>query len=139
MFKYYFDLVQWFTVLGNLTFFYVCADAVQWRIGAAEGLIGILLANSAIVLYTPWFKHLASDLQGAKINTLSYLAPALIGFGGVAACAYMVSRDNFGFWLLFVMPFAQALLFNLFLALMILLVPWLGAWGNHRESTGTAR
>ncbi|MDN3637382.1 hypothetical protein QWY82_01050 [Simiduia curdlanivorans] len=124
MFKHYFELVKFLTIAGNIAIFLILANNNHWQLGVLEWFLGMILSNAPILLYTPWFKRMAVDLQGSWANLFSYLSPILVGAGGVLTYGIMISIDNFGFWLYFLVPFGQAVVFNILLAFAMQAMLW---------------
>jgi len=127
----YFEIIKALTVVGNTTVFLVFAFSIQWQLGVLEWFLGIMLANAPILLYTLWFKRMAEELQGTWANIFAYTPPLLVGTGGILTYALMIKLDNFGFWLYFVVPFGQALVFNIFLAFAMQAILWIDTPNAH--------
>ena len=127
----YFEILKALTIAGNTTVFLIFASNIQWQLGVLEWFLGIVLANAPILLYTPWFKRMAGELQGNWANVFSYLSPLLAGAGGIFTYALMIKLDNFGFWLYFIVPFGQALVFNIFLAFAMQAMLWIDTPNAH--------
>lgn len=124
MFKHYFEFIQFLSVAGNIAIFFVFASSGHWTLGVLEWVLGIMLSNAPILLYMPWFKRMAGELSGSWTNIFSYGSPLLVSFGGILVYVLMIALDNFGFWLYFLVPFGQALAFNLFLAFAMQAMLW---------------
>lgn len=130
----YFRAILWSSFAGQAWVFLYFAQTIGWGLGILELLLGTALAIAPVGLYTPWFRRIALEAPGQWVRIVSMISLALVALGGVGIYGLMIYIGNFGFWLYLMVPFGQAVMFNLFLAILFQLMLWSATHNQPRQS-----